>query len=151
MWCGVMLCISAVYAYLENGIFDLLRLTRFDQIRRFAADILELRLVRRNALLQLRDIVFRVLIPSVKEVAHADERISLPFKIFQHAFFPAPRFVVEELARLVEMARCGGEALVEQRHVVCVDGVCVLRGFGEAGERGGEAEVFYGHAFVTAG
>lgn len=137
--------------YPGNGIFYLLRFARLDQFSGFIPYGLELLLVVGDAFFQLRDVVLRVFVSAVEQVAHADEGVALALEVFQDAFFPALCLVLEQTSRLFQVP-CGGvQTFVEHGDLVGVDGVGVFGGFGDLLEGGRKAEVFGGHAFVALG
>lgn len=90
--------------YLENGLFDLFRLSRLGV--GFVADIAEFGLVADDSSFQLGNVVLGVLVSSIKHVSYADEGVSLAFEVFQDTFFPASCFVFEELFTRIEVPCC---------------------------------------------
>ena len=119
-----------------NSVLHLLRLIRLDLLRGFVAYILEFCLVRGDAFLKVRNIVLCVFVAAVEHVPYADEGVSLALEVLEDTLFPAAGLVFEELLGLVEVAGSGVKSFVEEGHVIGVDGVGLLRGFGEARQSG---------------
>lgn len=116
--------------YSDNGILDLLRLTWLRLVA-LGLDTLQLLLITLDPALKLRDIVAGELVPPIKHLPHTDESVAHGLQVFNQTLIPRPRLVFQQLLRGAEVLRSAFDPLIEQRNVVCVDGVSVSARLGE--------------------
>lgn len=80
--------------YRDDGILDLLRFTRLRRIPlRF--DVLQFLLIALDPPLQLRDIVFCILVPPIEHLTHADKAIAHRLQVFDETLIPRARLVLQ--------------------------------------------------------
>lgn len=138
------------YTYRSNRLLQLLLLARLH--RRVTRPIHQARqflLVALDPTFQVGDIIPGISISAIEHVPHAHEGIPLLLEILEHALVPDAGFVVEQGLRGGEVLGGGGDALVEEGHVVGVGGVGRGAEFREVGEGVREAEVVEGDALVA--
>lgn len=84
-------------------------------LRRIAlrSNRLQLLLVRLDPLLQRRDVILGVSVPTIEHIPHADQRITHRLKILKYALVPGSRFVFEERLRSADVLGSALDSFVE--------------------------------------
>lgn len=134
--------------YGDDRAFHLLRLPRLRSIP-LRLDPLELAFVGFYASFASRNRVPLAPLMPLEHLSHTHKRITHPFQIFQESFIPRPTFIHQQLLIYPDVARDGGDAVVQARHVGGVKGVSVGGGLGYGSEVQSEPAVLCRETIFT--